>query len=209
LEETKMLRFPGIGVASPLPYLTAVAFAIMLCFAPTLRAQPEKKQAKPLQVPSEVRGIVKELLVKEGQRVKKDDVLLRLDDRSARLDVELAELRVQKAKLEIDSAKATSGEAKAQFDRAMAVHRANPAALSQEELSMRKFVWERHEFDVGARQVDLKTAQMQLRAAQLQLDTYVIRAPIDGVVYRIQRRPGEAVRDLQTVVQIRIDSGKE
>jgi HlyD family secretion protein len=158
-----------------------------------------------LKVPSEVRGIVKEVLVKEGQRVKKGDVLLRLDDRLAQLAVRIAGLKVRKAQSDVDVARAEIGEAKSQYDRIMTQFKLRPESVLAEEMSMRKCTWDKATYEADARKVLVLAAEAELEISRLQMDKTVIRAPAAGVVQRIHLQPGEAVqRELETVVQLKV-----
>ncbi len=191
----------------------ALIAAVLLTLAVLARAQAVPPQAparaaqppagpRDLKVASEIPGIVQEVLVKEGDQVRKGQPLLRIDDRQARLKVHIAELQVKRAEAKLESARAAEKEAKAPYDRVMAQIRVQPTSVAVEDVSMRKFTWERHQHMVLVRQADLGIAQAQLAAARRQLDKYTVRAPADGVVHTILHQPGEAVPALGTVVEL-------
>jgi multidrug resistance efflux pump len=202
-----------------------LAVGVLTCLAglgfPTASAQPPAKQevagnpakvALPtgVKVPSQVRGIVTEVLVKEGQRVKKGGVLLRLDDRLARLQERIALLKVRKAEAEVEFGKAQAGAMKSQYDRVLAQFKLRPDSVSPEEMSMKKFAWDQATYETEARKVAVQTAETELQIVHLQIDQYVIRAPAAGIVQRIHVHPGEAVhRELDTVIEIRVSSGEQ
>jgi multidrug efflux pump subunit AcrA (membrane-fusion protein) len=72
---------------------------------------PTVGPANAINVPSEVQGVVEEVLVKEGQQVKKGQVLLTLDDRLAQLAVQIAEFQRKNAKTKVEIAKAAGADA--------------------------------------------------------------------------------------------------
>jgi membrane fusion protein (multidrug efflux system) len=110
-------------------------------------------------------GVVEEVPVKEGQAVKKGDVLFRVLPTlyKAKLDAERAE--VQSAKLEVDNAKKL-------FEQKV---------VSRRELSL-------HE-------AKLAKAEARAKLAEAELNFTVVRAPFDGLVGRLQEQEGSAVKE--------------
>src|SRR5437016_8963195 len=90
-----------------LPYRTV--FRAVVAPAPPAPVEPVKKKG-PVQVPSRRDSVVKELLVKEGDKVEEGQVLARLDDRLAEADVKISEARVTACKADILASEKTRDE---------------------------------------------------------------------------------------------------
>jgi len=110
-------------------------------------------------------GFITEVAVKEGQAVKKSDVLFKILPTlyRAKLDAELAE--VQLAQIEMDNAKRL-------FEQKV---------VSQQEVSL-------HE-------AKLAKAKAKMKLAEAELNFTVVRAPFDGLVGRLQEQEGSVVKE--------------
>jgi RND family efflux transporter MFP subunit len=121
-------------------------------------------------------GVIGEVLVKEGDRVKQGQVLARLDT------------AVLAAELEIARAEA----------RLAATRRARVAELSQQTRVTPE------ESEKAATEVTIKEAQV--RKIEAMIEARTMRSPVDGVVTEIKRDPSESVSvsspHVLTVVQI-------
>lgn len=107
---------------------------------------------KDAEVVAKVGGVVEEIMVEEGQRVEKGQLLARIDDDRLRLEVARAEANL--AKLEQE-------------------YRRNKELHQRQLISAE--VYERLGFEVQAMRTEVELAR-------LQLDWTEIRAPFDGVV---------------------------
>ena len=164
--------------------------------------KPRRVGQRQLKLPCRVDGIIEEVLVKEGQRIKRGDVLAKLDANIVLVDVELARLQFEKAKAELEFARSVWQESKTQSE--LAKQLLKNALISKEEFRMKTLVKTlaetkcRHQ--VRSAEVALKVAQMKHVQAKMQADMYRILAPVDGVVEAIYVGRGEGVRALEDVV---------
>jgi RND family efflux transporter MFP subunit len=110
-------------------------------------------------------GSVEEVLVKEGQAVKKGDVLFKMGSaiQKAKLDAEMAEFRI--AKLEYDNTKKL-------FEQ---------KTVSAQELALVE----------GKRM----KAEARMKIAVVELDSTVVRAPFDGLIGHLRVQAGGAVKE--------------
>ena len=116
-----------------------------------------------VRISSPVQEIVAEVMVEEGAVVKSGDLLARLVD-----DIEKAEFRRQEKVLE-----------KRQFDhKAVASLAADKIASQEKELEAR---------------VEMEMAAIDLDLARRKLEEKSIRSPLDAVVVRRYKEPGESV----------------
>jgi HlyD family secretion protein len=114
--------------------------------------------------PSETGAVVRELLVDEGDRVEKGQVVALLDR------VELYEARVERARAEL-------AYASAELARRLILHEGKHISDSEME------DWE----------LRVRVAKADLRLARADLDLARVRAPIDGQVIAVHARDGEKV----------------
>lgn len=156
------------------PGLTWLCALIFLAMSP-LTAAPIPGLILPLHdvdVGTASAGIVAEVLVKEGDTVEKAQPLLRLHDEVEKLDVERATKVLEKAKFDHDAAQ----------------------KLLAEKIGTRE--------DALKKQIEHDLAKLQKQAAEIRLAQRTITAPIQGIVVKRDKEPGEAVLLNETVAQI-------
>jgi RND family efflux transporter MFP subunit len=133
--------------------------------------------ADKVELTTRVSGVVVEVLVKPGQRVKKGAVLLRLDRTvlQARLDEATAEqLRAQ----------ADEADAKRELERSQELFDRTVSSTSELEAAALRHV---------RAQAALSGASARRVIAQKNLQDAELKAPFDGVVSAIPGRPGTVV----------------
>lgn len=133
-------------------------------------------------------GIVREVLVQEGDAVVKDQILARQDDEDARLsrDRVAAQLRQAEAQLptlrvQLDAAR----REKARLESLIAQDAISKQAFDQANDSVKQL-----EAQLAAQEASVGLVRAQLREANFQVELYVIRAPTDGVIVRRYANPG-------------------
>ena len=136
-----------------------------------------------------VPGMVTEIPVHVGQEVRKGDLLFKIDSR----DLE-AELRVRQAALELARAKrpeaeANVGDTRRQLELYQAV--SDPRAITQEELSKRKFAATAAESRLEQTSADILSAEAQVAQTKTELDRRMITAPVTGQVLQLKIHLGE------------------
>lgn len=166
-----------------------------------------------------VTGVVREVGVREGDRVASGQVVVRLDDREARAAVAQAEARlvevqaltrdeIERAELELEQATRDLERIRAVVEAGgltrqrleQAEQRAADAASRLEAARARATPWDS---DAGAN-ASVAAARAALEAARSRLDLTAVRTPYPGVVLQRLAEPGDAVqpgRALVTVAQ--------
>lgn len=126
---------------------------------------------------------VVEVLVQPGDRVKKDQVLVKLDDDEAKADVRSKEALLEGARIGLKEARRYFGQCEKIYVTGalpeIRYHEARTAALKAES--------------------DERVAKAALDAAKAELEHYEVTAPIDGVVNSLEVHPGMVSRPGTTV----------
>ena len=142
-------------------------------------------------VSAKITGKVAEVLIEEGQRVERDQVIARLDDANAR--AALNQARAQRGQAE-----AALAAAQTAFDNASPIFRRNEQQFVKAVISAQTFDTAKANYDaartslgVAASAVDV--AEAALASAARNLEDTVVRAPFDGVVTVKAAQEGEMV----------------
>jgi len=145
-------------------------------------------------VSAQMTGTLTEVLIDEGFKVKKGQVLARLDDTGLRAGLAAAEANIR-------TAEANLGQLRAQLDQARADER-RQAELNAAGMTTRQSR-EQAETAVKTVSAQLEAAQRQIEAAQAQarqarvnFDYATVRAPFDGVVTARAAQVGEIISPL-------------
>ncbi|MGN1211763.1 MAG: efflux RND transporter periplasmic adaptor subunit [Candidatus Cryptobacteroides sp.] len=135
------------------------------------------KGRQDVEIRPQISGLITDILVTEGQKVRKGQVLFIIDQVAAKAAVETAKANVEAAEAEVESA--------------------SLAEESKEELFERGVV---SEYDLKTARISLKTAQAHLSQAQAQLlnaendlSYTLIKSPSEGVVGTLPYRIGTLV----------------
>jgi RND family efflux transporter MFP subunit len=130
---------------------------------------------------SQVSGIVDEVLVKEGSKVKKGDILASLDKHDFQVQLNQAQINMQKAQYAADQAKIAYDQAEADYDRSRQLYEAGVLAKSDFEQLTQKRDLTKSQYE-GAVNTGLPSAQESLKQAQLALNKTDLISPVDGTV---------------------------
>ncbi len=151
------------------------------------RIQPEVE----VIIRSDVSGEIIELAVKEGDFVRKGDLLVRLDPDifQARIDELTAALLTQRARME--QSRATLFQAEADFSRNKQLY--EKELISELDFIQSKSNYEAQKANLNAAEYQIQSAEAQLRRAEEELEQTVIRAPQDGVITGLAVESGDRV----------------
>jgi RND family efflux transporter MFP subunit len=147
-------------------------------------------------VSSKVTGKVAEILVEEGMKVEKGQILARLDDSNVQSSLRLAQAQLASAKLSLAETepmvKFTEDELKRvnSIGATRAVSRSDLGKAEADSLAqVAKLARQKADIDVAERQVD---------EWEQQLDDTIIRAPFSGVVTTKDSQPGEMISPMSS-----------
>lgn len=138
-------------------------------------------------------GLVKEVAVEEGQRVRTGDILAVIDDQPARLAlaVAAAELAQSRTSLPPLQVRLTAADREAARLASLAPDAATPADLDAAR-DLAALV----RTDIAAAQAAITSAEARLRASDYEVAQRIVRAPLDGWIVKRYARPGDGVSTL-------------
>jgi RNA polymerase sigma factor (sigma-70 family) len=140
--------------------------------------------------------------LKVGETVEKGQLLARVDDRLARIEVAIRRSQVTAAEAALRSVSATAQEADRRYNAYLDLNRKGGFAASKEDIEAARLARERYVEEEKAQKARVGKAQQELRQAQTVLAMHEVRSPVRGIVRRLSKRQGEAVRNLETVLEI-------
>lgn len=157
----------------------------------TVSAPGQVEPKTKVEISAQVSARIIALPFREGQDVKKGDVIVRLDGRdlAALLDSAKAQLRSEEARLE--GAKAAFQNAQLDYNRKkelLDTKDISKAEFDQTEADYRRVVTN---LTVAERSIDIARANIQ--RAEKDLENTIITAPFDGVITKLNAEVGELV----------------
>jgi len=142
-------------------------------------------------VSSKITGKVMEVLIEEGQRVTKDQVIARLDDSNYRTAFEQARAQVGQAKANVHAAQVAFDNARPTFERNK--KQIEQGVISAQTFDSAKAAYDASETALAVSQRAEEVARAALATAQQNLNDTIIRAPYAGVVTVRAAQAGEIV----------------
>ncbi len=165
------------------------------------KIQPETE----VIISSEVSGKILELPFKEGAKVKKGDLLVKINPDLAQAGLDRSQAALNNARAAKASADARLLQAEAQFKNNQAIKKRNQTLLEKGAISQSEFeniiaTFETAEAEVMAARENVKAASYSIQSASASVkeasDSYdrtTIYSPMDGTVSRLNVEEGEQV----------------
>lgn len=164
-----------------------------------------------------VKGTISEILVAEGNEVKKGDIIAKLDDKDYQDQYQLALAKFQDARdqditsqldseLKIKSTEAALESIKAEYKEMETI----PDAYSANELKLKKLELDNKEIEyknlIKKYALDqskgLNQDELQVKMAKEDLEDTILYAPVSGVVLNLANKAGESLTDEQDFATI-------
>ncbi len=139
-------------------------------------------------------GVIREVLVQEGDRVRKGQVLARQEDDDTRLAVSSAAAAVAQAESQIALTLVSIRAAQREHERLK--HLAATNLISQQQLDQASDAVATAQAQLGIQQAAVQTARAQLAQTEYSEDLTIIRAPMDGKIIRRYANPGAGASTL-------------
>ena len=158
-----------------------------------------------LKISSDVSGEIIEMRVKEGDRIKKGDLLCRIKPDIYESSLEKMSATVSSSKAGMQNAYAMVEQAKATLVNMESVYNRNKKLFDQKAISLQEYEASKAQFETakanlkaaeeGAKgsEYNIKSAEASLREASTNLTKTYIYAPVDGTVSKLNKEQGERV----------------
>lgn len=165
------------------------------------KIQPEKD----IKISPYISGEVVELMVKEGEQVKKGDLLAKIDPEIYLSAVDQTEASLNTQKANLANAKARLAQSKATFENARLTFERQEKLFQQNVISKAEYDQSKASFQVAQAQVSageqdinasefmVKNSEAALKHANQDLTRTAIYAPNDGTVSKLSVLKGERV----------------
>jgi HlyD family secretion protein len=142
-------------------------------------------------VASKATGRLVELNVKEGDRVKKGEILARLESADMAAALARAKANLNVARSLLDQEKAELTDATFNFERKRSLF--GSAMIPEADFDAAEARYRRAQAGVASGEAGVKAAEAAVQAAQVDLENTIIRAPFDGTVLTKEAEVGEVV----------------
>ncbi len=142
-------------------------------------------------VSSKITGKVTEILVEEGMKVEKDQILARLDASNVESSLRLAEAQLASTKLNLAETEPMVKYTEAELARLTSIE--SGRAVSRSDLGKAEADALSQLAKLERQRSDILVAERQVDEWKQQLDDTIIRAPFAGVVTTKDAQPGEVI----------------
>ena len=147
-----------------------------------------------IQVAARTAGIVREVMVQEGDRVAKGQVLARLEDDQPRLAAATAAANLQQAEAQVTALQVQLTAAQREYARLQGLAPSNYVAA--QKLDQAKDAISSAQAGLQTQRAAIQTARAQLAQARYNLELTYIRAPTNGKIVRRYANPGAGASTL-------------
>ena len=151
------------------------------------KIQPEVE----VKISPDVSGEIVELLVKEGDRVEKGELLVKIKPDIYKSILERSKASVNTAKANLSKSKAQLTESEANFNRNKRLY--NQQAISLSEFEQIEAAYKIAKLNVESSEYAVSSAEASLNEAEENLDKTSIYAPVDGTISMLNVELGERV----------------
>ena len=145
-------------------------------------------------VSAQMTGTLTEVLIDEGFKVKKGQVLARLDDTGLRAGLAAAEAQVRTAEANLGQLRAQLAQAQADERRQAELNASGMTTRQSREQAATAVKTVSAQLEAAQRQIE--AAQAGARQAKVNFDYATVRAPFDGVVTARAAQVGEIISPL-------------
>lgn len=147
-----------------------------------------------IQIAARRGGVVREVLVQEGQRVTAGQVLARQEDDEARLALSRAQAEVAQAESQLASIQVDLRTAQREFGRTKTL--VDSGYASSQRLDQQRDQIATAQARLESQQAQVQTARARMNEAAYNLELTVIRAPLAGRIVRRYANPGSGASTL-------------
>jgi HlyD family secretion protein len=144
-----------------------------------------------VDISADITGRIVRLPVREGETVKRGDLLVRIDPSQYEAAVARAQALLSSSEASALQARANRDQARRALDRAQSLKRTDPNLVSDEQMEQAQTSYEVAEALAVSAEHQVEQSRAGLREANDQLAKTVLRSPLDGQVTRVAVEEGE------------------
>ncbi|WP_353267868.1 efflux RND transporter periplasmic adaptor subunit [Gemmatimonas sp.] len=149
--------------------------------------QPRTK----VDVSADVTGKIVKLVVKEGDLVKKGQLLLQIDPEQATAALQRSEASLASARAQFAQARANLLQAQRNYERSAQIQKQSPNLVSEEQLEQLRTQSEVNKALAEAASFSVEQSVATVRDARQALSRTIITAPMSGKITRLNVEEGE------------------
>ena len=153
-----------------------------------------------LEIPGEIGGVLVSMTVEEGDEVVEGELLAEFRGDQLRARLAVAQARTDTADAQINAAVATSEVADTEYERAITLN--TDGLITDQELLKTKLDAKVAKLNIDVAEVEKRVRELEVEQSRTVLDRTIVRAPIDGLVFRIDKRAGEAVEIYKPILSM-------
>ena len=142
-----------------------------------------------ISIGTNLAGVVAQVFVKVGQRVRANDSLFQLDVRHLDAELEVRKAALTAAEAKVQTAESVLADTQDQFTRAEALLKNK--VISRDEFLRRDFALKTASARLTEARTGVEEATAQMHATGIEIDRATARAPIESVVLQVKIRAGE------------------
>ncbi|WP_082821117.1 efflux RND transporter periplasmic adaptor subunit [Gemmatimonas phototrophica] len=144
-----------------------------------------------VDVSADVTGKIVRLVVKEGDLVKKGQLLLQIDPEQATAALQRSEASLASARAQSAQARANLIQAQRNYERSAAIQKQSPNLVSEEQLEQLRTQMEVNKALAEAASFSVEQSVATVRDARQALSRTTITAPMSGKITRLNVEEGE------------------
>lgn len=173
------------------------------------------KLIREIDVPAQVPGVLTEVIVREGDRVTKNQVIARIGHQKVQLELKRSEIELETAAakamndLAVRDAELAMAVANNELSRVLSANRRNPNTYRTAEVERYQLLADRSKLQVqqakheqNVRKLDESLARNRLEAAADSLAQHEVKAPWDGMVVAVNAHAGKWVDPGSEIVRM-------
>jgi multidrug efflux pump subunit AcrA (membrane-fusion protein) len=180
----------------------------------TIASTANLKAQQEVNVSAQAEGIVKEILVEEGDTVGQGQLLCRLDDSQARIQLQSARQKLAQARLQLEKARIRGEKADVQvantrdeYSRYQKLYAER--LVSEQEVAQVKYRLDELEHDQRASSSEarelihrVEELEAEIEQSDLEISRTLVHAPFSGVITARTVNLGQAVRNLDALFKL-------
>jgi RND family efflux transporter MFP subunit len=170
-------------VAAPLAQPAEAPYATYLGGSGLVEASNDN-----ISIGTSTAGIVQDVRVKVGDRVRRGQPLFRIDGRELQSELQVRQAELAKAQGALEEALASQKDTAAQY---ALVRDAQGAAVSVDDVQKRRYAAELNDAKARSARAALQYAESNLAATRAALERLTVSAPMAGEVLQVNVRKGE------------------